>query len=403
MQSNEKKSYEINYEKDIYLIEFLIPKDNLDSIVFKSHIKNNISNSIFSKNYTFEEISKLSKAFKICDNIKEIFDLISKTFEKKEVKINIIEKNKLNICFQFKLPNDKIEEIAIQLDLIQSHEVKDSLILEKLSELEEKNRVLEKEINNLKIENEKLKLSIGGNNASPGLVKNYDTSLVEANSGKMLFDLMSEKFCVSRYQLGKDFMRHLEDFGTTEDYKKELYNKFNSKVKKIYDVKVDGDTLICFMTKVFGKKNIITFHSLSNDIEGYLNVQLAYLSGKFEFKNNYFNFENTELYTYGDYQTVENGYCYTSFKQQNSKLYAKIEFDCIYIIFYEHGEINFIAKIRENFVNNPVLYIDEDKTKLDEFFENNPEEKVVELFNESHTKELNLTDLEIYQIEGDEN
>lgn len=214
---------------------------------------------------------------------------------------------------------------------------------------------------------------------------------------------MSEKFCVSRYQLGKDFMRHLEDFGASEDYKKELYNKFNSKVKKIYDVKVDGDTLICFMTKVFGKKNIITFHSLSNDIEGYLNVQLAYLSGKFEFKNNYFNFENTELYTYGDYQTGENGYCYTSFKQQNSKLYAKIEFDCIYIIFYEHGEISFIAKIRENFVNNPVLYIDEDKTKLDEFFENNPEEKVVELFNESHTKELNLTDLEIYQIEGDEN
>ena len=32
----------------------------------------------------------------------------------------------------------------------------------------------EKEINNLKIENEKLKLSIGGNNASPGLVKKYE-------------------------------------------------------------------------------------------------------------------------------------------------------------------------------------------------------------------------------------
>ena len=219
----------------------------------------------------------------------------------------------------------------------------------------------------------------------------------------MLFDFMSEKFCVSRYQLGKDFIRHLQDFGTSDEYRKELYNKFNSKIKKIYDVKTDGDTLIGFMTKVFGKKNIITFHSLSDENEGYVNTQLAYLNGKFDFKNNYFNFDNTELYTYGDYQTVDNGYCYTSFKQQNSKLYAKIEFDCIYIIFYEHGDINFIAKIRENFANNPVLYIDEGKSKLDEFFENNPEEKVVELFNDCQTRELYLTDLEIYQIEGDDN
>jgi hypothetical protein len=151
------------------------------------------------------------------------------------------------------------------------------------------------------------------------------------------------------------------------------------------------------MTKVFGKKNIVTFHSLSVDNE-IINVQIAFLYGKFEFVNNYFNFNNTELYTYGDYQNVDGDYAYTSFRAQNSKLYAKIEFDCIYIIFYEQGSINFIVKIRDNFVNNPVLFIDEDKTKLEEFFENNSEDKVAELFNEYQPRELNVTDLMIYEI-----
>ena len=402
MQTKEKKSYEIKHEKDIYVIEFLIDDNKTDSILFKSYIKDKISNSLYSEDYSYEEFIKLSKAFKICDTIKEIFDLISKNFEKKEVKIDFPENKILNICFYFKLPNDKTEEISLSLNKVISSGTNDAQILEKITQLEEKNNILEKEINNLKIENEKLKSSIKGNNINTIAINNNTCNAVETYSGKILFDLMSEKFYVSRYQLGKDFMRHLQDFGTSDEYRKELYNKFNSRIKKIYDVKTDGDTLIGFMTKIFGKKNIITFHSLSDDC-GYVNVQIAYLNGKFEFKNNYFNFENTELYTYGDYQTVDSGYCYTSFKQQNSKLYAKIEFDCIYIIFYEHGDINFIAKIRENFVNNPVLYLDESKSKLDEFFENNPEEKVVDLFNEGQTRELNLTDLEIYQIEGDDN
>ena len=249
--------------------------------------------------------------------------------------------------------------------------------------LDEKNKILEKEINNLKLENEKLKSE-----------KNEST---KKDEDKILFDVMSEIFYVSKYKLSKDFIKHLDQFGLSEDYRRELYKRFNSKIRKIYDVKTDGDTLMGFMAKVFGKKNIVTFHSLSLDDE-YLNVQIAFLNGKFEFQNNYFNFDNTELYTYGDYENVDGDYSYTSFRSQNSKLYAKIEFDCIYIIFYEHGNINFVAKIRDNFTNNPVLFIDDDKSKVEEFFENNSEDKVPELFNEYQTKELNVTDLVIYEM-----
>ena len=256
-------------------------------------------------------------------------------------------------------------------------------ICDKITKLEEKNKHLEQEIENLKKENEKLKAQ---QNAGP-----------ITKGDKILFDVMSEIFYVSKYKLSKEFVRHIEQFGLSEDYQKELFRKFNSKIRKIYDVKTDGDTLVGFMTKVFGKKNIVTFHSLSIENE-IINVQIAFLNGKFEFVNNYFNFNNTELYTYGDYQNVDGDYAYTSFRSQNSKLYAKIEFDCIYIIFYEQGNINFIAKIRDNFVNNPVLFIDEDKSKLDEFFENNSEDKVAELFNQYEPRELNVTDLAIYEM-----
>ena len=236
-------------------------------------------------------------------------------------------------------------------------------LCEKVTALEEKTKHLEEEITNLKKENEKLKSQ-----------QNSNTNIVPVTQGdKILFEVMSDIFYVSKYKLSKDFLRHIEQFGLSEDYQKELFNKFNSKIRKIYDVKTDGDTLIGFMTKVFGKKNIVTFHSLSVDNE-IINVQIAFLYGKFEFVNNYFNFNNTELYTYGDYQNVDGD------------------------IFYEQGSINFIVKIRDNFVNNPVLFIDEDKTKLEEFFENNSEDKVAELFNEYQPRELNVTDLMIYEI-----
>ena len=386
MDTKNSKTYEIIQDKEAYTLELNLSKDQTPSISFKLLNKENTQ---YKNSFNYDYLVKLSKAFKICDSIEEIFSLISQKCVKKEVKINISEKNEL--AFNFKLPNDKIEEIKLPLERIISIDTKDydslDKICQKIASLEEKNKFLEKEINELKIENEKLK-SQQGSNTTGGIITQGD---------KILFDVMSEIFYVSRYKLSKDFIKHLDQFGLSEDYRRELFKRFNSKIRKIYDVRTDGDTLIGLMTKVFGKKNVVTFHCLSAEDE-ILNVQIAYLNGKFEFVNNYFNFNNTELYTYGDYQYVDGDYAYTSFRSQNSKLYAKIEFDCIYIIFYEQGSLNFVAKIRDNFVNNPVLYIDGDKDKMEEFLENNGEDKVSELFNDHEIRELNVNDLVIYEM-----
>ena len=130
---------------------------------------------------------------------------------------------------------------------------------------------------------------------------------------------MSEIFYVSKYKLSKDLLKHLDQFGLSDEYRRELFHRFKSKIKKIYDFKNDGDTLIGFMTKVFGKENIVTFHSLNIDDE-YINVQIAFLNEKFEFQNNYFNFDNTKLYTYDDYENVDGDYRYTSFRSQNFEI-----------------------------------------------------------------------------------
>ena len=386
MDSKNSKKFEIIQDKETYTLELNLSKDQASSISFKLLNKENAQ---YKNSFDYDNLIKLSKAFKICDSIEEIFSLISQKCEKKEVKFNISEK--IELIFNFKLPNDKIEEIKLPLERIISIDTKEFASLDKICQkialLEEKNKFLEKEINNLKIENEKLK-SLQGSNATGGLITQGD---------KILFDVMSEIFYVSKYQLSKDLLKHLDQFGLSEDYRRELFKRFNSKIRKIYDVRTDGDTLIGFMTKVFGKKNVVTFHSLSENDE-ILNVQIAFLNGKFEFVNNYFNFNNTELYTYGDYQNVDGDYAYTSFRSQNSKLFAKIEFDCIYIIFYEQGNLNFIAKIRDNFVNNPVLYLDGDREKIEEFLQNNSEDKVSELFNEYETKEINVNDLAIYEM-----
>ena len=379
------KTFQLTHDKDTYTLEMSLSTNQQKSIIMKLFTEKNKVNPEYFNSFIYDDLIKLSKYFKLCDSIEEIFGLIIKSFERKEVQLKISEKAEL--LFYFTLPTEKIEEIKLPLESYLSEEKQDNLSLDKLSQkiilLEKKNEILENEINNLKIENKKLK------------TQNVETT---GNSGnKILFEVMQNIFSVSKYKLSRDLLKHLNQFGLSDDYRRELFKRFNSKIRKIYDVRTDGDTLMGFMTKVFGKKNIVTFHSLTIDDE-LLNVQIAFLNGKFEFKNNYFNFENTELYTYGDYENVDGDFSYTSFRSQNSKLYAKIEFDCIYIIFYEHGDINFVAKIRDNFYNNPVLFIDESKEKIEEFFENNSEDKVPELFNECQTKELNVSDLVIYEM-----
>jgi len=378
------ENFDINSDYGIYTVEISkSQKEKNDCIHFKAYSKNHISSAVYQKSFNFDALLEISKVFKLCDTIDDALNIILETFKNKEVKIS--KDDTIYLCF-YKLPTNNFNELKIPLD---KSKIEDSCMIEKLceslSQIQEKYKKLEEEVANLKLENKKLTEELSQKEGHP-----ISESLIE---------IMQRKFMKSQYLLSKDLSDHLSEFGLKDDFKKEIQNRFElSKAKVIYDVKKDGDTLVGFMAKVFGKKNIATFHALHTD-ENYHSVQLAYLNGKLEFINNYFNFEDNDLFTYGNYQVYEGDYCYTSFKAQNSRLYAKIEFDCIYVIFYENDNINFVIKIRDNFVNNPVLYLDEDNDKISKFFEENSEDKVGELFNNSKVLDVYLTELVIYQIE----
>ena len=373
-------TFEIKSNNSLYCIEITKTKnDKEEAIAFKSFDKNYVSNISYKNSFNLEALLKFSSIFKFCDTIDDALNIILQTFKTKEIKITKDENN-IYLCIDFKLSDNSLDEIKIPLE---KEKVQESDIIENicknLSELKEKNRKLEEEIKQLKIENKNLVEQL--NKSEPCT----------------LLDIMCKKFAKSKYILAKDLSSHLNEFGLKDAFKSEIEHKFEEKATLIYDVKKDGDTLVAFMSKVFGKKNIASFHALHGN-EKYLSVQLAYLNGKFEFINNFFNFDKTDLFTYGNYQVYEGEFCFTSFKAQNSRLFVKIEFDCIFVIFYEGENVNFIIKIRDNFINNPILYVDEGSDKISEFFETHTEQQVGELFNISRTMEVNLTELLVYQI-----
>ena len=338
MDNIEKEIFDIKLGNIAYSIEIKKTKNEKeDLITFIAFNNDNMSNIIYQNSFNLEKLINVSDIFKLCSNINEALDIVLKAFKTNEIKL--IKEYKVYLCISFK----KGSEIKIGLD---EGRASDSIIIDKicknLSEIQEKNKKLEEEVKQLKLENQKLS----------ELLNKQEEPLT-------LIDIMEKKFTKSKYLLTKDLSTHLNDFGLKDDFKKEICNRFESKAKVIYDVKKDGDTLVGFMSKVFGRSNIASFHAFHGD-EKFLSVQLAYLNGKLDFSNNYFNFENNDLFTYGNYQVYDGDYCYTSFKAQNSKLYVKIEFDCLYVIFYEGDNINFIIKIRDNLMNNPILYLDED-------------------------------------------
>ena len=381
MDNSERGYFDITLEKEVYSIE--IKKSNnekVDTITFTVFNKNHISNSVYQNSFNLEQLIGFSEIFKLCGNINDAFNIILQTLKSNEIKL--IKDDKIYLSISLKMPNSKNQYIKIGLEKVEAkdHDIIE-IICKNLSDIQEKNKNLEEEVKLLRKENQKLNELLNKQEEPPTLI-----------------DVMAKKFTKSKYLLTKDLSHHLTEFGLKDDFKKEIIDRFESRATVIYDVKKDGDTLVGFMSKVFGRKNIASFHAFHGD-EKYLSVQLAYLNGKLEFVNNYFNFEKNDLFTYGNYQVYDGDYCYTSFKAQNSRLYVKIEFDCLYVIFYEGDNVNFIIKVRDNFVNNPILYLDEDNEKISKFFEDNPEDKVPELFNSSRILEVNLTELVIYQIE----
>lgn len=374
MSQEECKLFEINSEYSIQLIK------NKETKTIKCIATEKKTNLIFQNSFHLEILKGLSKSILSLNDIEKSFELILKPFADKTAKIS--KEDKI-ATLSFVIGDN--EDIKFHLE---KKEMNESEIIKKVCK---KISTLEEEIKMLKLENKGLlaKMNIGAGGSSPGT----------------LFDIISKVFAKSKYTLNSDLYNHLSEFGLEQDYRNEVVKRFDSKVSLLFDSKKDPDTLIYFMSKIYGKKNIAAFHSLllREDEKRDLNIQLSFINGKIEFVNGFFNFDQNDVFTYGNYQSVEeNEFCFTCFRAQNSRLYIKITLDSIYVIFYENDYMNFIIKIRDHFIQNPVLLLGGEKEEAEDFLKENGEDKVDQLFENNPTENCYLKELVIYQVE-DEN
>lgn len=227
---------------------------------------------------------------------------------------------------------------------------------------------------------------------------------------KTLLDIIEEKFEKPKNKLAKELNKHLTLFDMTNEYKDEIEQSFNTKTKLLFDMEKDGKTFLDFVTKVYGKSNIASFHyiefeDMPDENEGSENTirltskQLIYLNGKLDLLNKIFNFEKNDLFTYGNYEDMrKTDYCFTSFRAQNSNILIKVEEDCAYGIFTSHGDVDVVIKIKKDFFENPVLEMSEGLRLEDSL--NINEENVGKIFNTLKVYTGHLKEFKIFQIEN---
>ena len=120
-----------------------------------------------------------------------------------------------------------------------------------------------------------------------------------------IIDLICQKFSKEKDDINEQLDEHLHSFDLTDEYKTEVTKKFNTKINEIFNIK-NGGTFFDFVTNVYGKSNIVSYHELDMEIPGkdlkYNNKQMIYLDGNLNLSDSKFDFQNNDLFTFGNYE-----------------------------------------------------------------------------------------------------
>ena len=261
------------------------------------------------------------------------------------------------------------------------------------------------------------------NKSKEGLTK-QNTELLnivkETDEPKSILELISQKYLKDK----DDLVNKLNDFliisEFTDDYKDEVTSKFKKNLTKAFDTKTDTNTLLNLLSKVKGLPNLVVYINIGDKTDKDDLKQLFFVNGKIDLVDSTFTFENSDIFGYGNYESnnaEEGGFIY--FRPQNTQLYLKIKIDCIYIICYREGvEVKFILKIKQNFMDNPLVGLsgndidlegvkgaaddaNEEEEDEDDFVKiMNHKENIDEIFEkQTKFKNLYLNELVIYKVD----
>ena len=149
----------------------LIAKDTSLSI-YLCNI-NEITPFIYQKVYTLEDLIKISKVFKLCDNITEVISYINENFESNLVTLKEENIDSVNLNFKMTLPNKSEENFKFEISKIhlQQNESFD-ILFKAVSGIKKENKKKDEEIEILKTEINNLKQQILNNKIFKNLIEN---------------------------------------------------------------------------------------------------------------------------------------------------------------------------------------------------------------------------------------
>ena len=199
------------------------------------------------------------------------------------------------------------------------------------------------------------------NTESLNVVKNTDVP-------KSTIELISQKYLKDKDDLVNKLNEYLILSDLTNDYKNEVTTKFKTNITKLFDTKTDTNTLLNVLSKIKGMPNLVVYIFIGDKHEKDDLKQVFYVNGKIDLVDSIFTFENSDIFGYGNYKPDEDEeYGFISFRPQNTQLYLKIKIDCIYVMCYREGvEVKFILKIKQNFMDNPIMTLSGNDIKYQE-------------------------------------
>jgi hypothetical protein len=141
------KEYEIESENKKYSVKIKLSSN----IEIEIHELDKIQGSFYINEFSLDALVKISRGFKICENISEAYDILEAIFEAKKCIIKRKEDNSIILIIEVSLPGGKIQNAEMFLN---KKEINKNILIEELVKkvniLEEENKKLKEEVNEIK-------------------------------------------------------------------------------------------------------------------------------------------------------------------------------------------------------------------------------------------------------------
>ena len=141
------KEYTLKTENRTFKIKLYLSSD----ITIEANELDKVKGIFYSGKFSLDALVRLSRGFKICEDIKEAYDIIVLIFENEKASITNISENEISFIIKVDLPGGKVQDVTLTLN---KKKMNDNAIIEelvkKVNQLEEENKSLKKDIKDIK-------------------------------------------------------------------------------------------------------------------------------------------------------------------------------------------------------------------------------------------------------------